>query len=251
MKPEEVITIAPRLLLQVSLMIFFSCKKLSCLEEVSEDHMTFKSFNFALHDFLLNPFLYFVCDYLLFLSVAKDWGSILSALVVNLSILLSRVMESKKEFDQFFVMNFWLIIQNKYHFDMTCVSFAYFLVWWIIAIYGVWIHETYWRPYNRFWEFSSEVLGKKLFCTPVTSSSKTGNHEIFWSIYQVDPFVRVSGIITYFPLFNLILLAVHLLENKLHKLFVHLKLFWFHWCTGFFFWVFLVFDWFIQKQIYI
>lgn len=145
---DLMITVAPGLCFQVSLVVVLSRPELSRCENVCLHLMAFKSLDLARYDLVLQLFPHFLGHGELLLVIAKYGRRILRSLVVHLPVFLSRVMELEEELYQFLEGCFRLVEQDVGHLHVTSVAFTHFLVGRTKIFVGIGIHVTYGCGYD-------------------------------------------------------------------------------------------------------
>ena len=93
----------------------------------------------------------------------ENYGTILFSNIRSLPIYLSKIVDLKKKFNQFFIRNFSGIKENLNCFCMTCSSRAYFFIGRILFFSS--------NVTNRNISYTFNFL-KKIFYTPKAATSK-------------------------------------------------------------------------------
>ena len=167
------IAVASWLCFKIPLMVLFSCVKFSGVPNAGYRHILLIFFQFASSDSLS----YFSFNNFglmnLLVCVAKYNRSVLSAFVISLPILHSRIMKRKEKFTQCFKWSYACVKQNMAHFYVTCESLANILISWVyvLGVY-VWVHEAYTSSQNGAREQSFKILCEIFFSTPITTGSE-------------------------------------------------------------------------------
>ena len=186
-------------------MVVLSRPVLCCGENMRLHNMVLKSLYFTGQYFILDFLLYFFCNFHLVLIVAENGRGVLCALVIHLPVCLRRVMEREEELDQLLKTSFCVVEQNVNYFYVPCVALAHLLVRRVLVGICLWIHETNGGSENTIWKILCEILGKKLFHAPKTSSSECGEHYMLILVDHLCPFITFNIDFTAFPFFHHVL----------------------------------------------
>jgi len=156
-------------------MILFGRPELVCTHDVSVDQVALIILNFSRKHFFLK-FIFDPLSYLkLEIRMEENSWCILWSFVVFLSILLSRIVKCEEMLDQRLVWSSRLIVDDVSDFNMACLAFANFLVWWILMLVWDRIHVPDCRSDDTVWVFFLKILREELFSTPETSCPKGCN----------------------------------------------------------------------------
>ena len=146
--------------------------------------------DFSLRNQLVNFIFDNLSDFFLICVMSKDYGSILTSLVISLSVHCSRVMESIEEFHKFLVRYFVSIEFNMSHFNVTSLSSANLFVSGIWSSVRVCAHKSNWCSKNWVGVLLSKCSCKKLLCAPVASSTESS--KFFTILWIMFPTFRTS-----------------------------------------------------------